>query len=91
MSILYTKTAGSDDSRVDNTLYFGCRSASKDEHYAEEWAAYVKEGHLTYRVARSRDGPEGAARVYVQDLMREDARRLWELVGEREGRVFISG
>ncbi|KAL1703452.1 hypothetical protein EV121DRAFT_208004 [Schizophyllum commune] len=76
---------------TDNTLYFGCRSASKDEHYAEEWAAYAKEGHLTYRVARSRDGPEGAARVYVQDLMREDARTLWELVGEREGRVFISG
>ncbi|KAL1759766.1 hypothetical protein FB107DRAFT_204590 [Schizophyllum commune] len=76
---------------TDNTLSFGCRSAFKDEHYAEEWAAYAKEGHLTYRVARSRDGPEGAARVYVQDLMREDARRLWELVGEREGRVFISG
>ncbi|KAL1692761.1 hypothetical protein GGG16DRAFT_50760 [Schizophyllum commune] len=75
----------------DNTLYFGCRSASKDEHYGEEWAAFAKAGHLTYRVARSRDGPEGAARVYVQDLVREDAKRLWELVGQREGRVFISG
>uniref|UniRef100_D8Q1Z0 NADPH-dependent diflavin oxidoreductase 1 n=1 Tax=Schizophyllum commune (strain H4-8 / FGSC 9210) TaxID=578458 RepID=D8Q1Z0_SCHCM len=75
----------------DNTLYFGCRSASKDEHYAEEWTAYANDGHLTYRVARSREGAEGAARVYVQDLMREDARTLWELVGEREGRVFISG
>ncbi|TRM58748.1 riboflavin synthase domain-like protein [Schizophyllum amplum] len=60
----------------DNTLYFGCRSAAKDEHYAEEWAAYARESKLTYRVARSRDGPEGTARIYVQDLMREDASRL---------------
>ncbi|KAJ3830011.1 hypothetical protein EV361DRAFT_865275 [Lentinula raphanica] len=39
----------------DNTLYFGCRSAEKDQHYASEWQGYVAEHELTHRVACSRD------------------------------------
>ena len=74
-----------------NTLYFGCRSASKDEHYGDEWAEYAREGKMTYRAAFSRDGPEGKARTYVQDLVREDAARIWELVGEKGAWVYISG
>ena len=76
---------------ASNTLYFGCRSASKDHHYGEEWAELEKEGKLTYRAAFSRDGPEGDARTYVQDLMREDAARVWELVGVQGAWVYISG
>ena len=44
-----------------------------------------------YRVAFSRDGPEGRPRTYVQDLIREDAKRIWELVGVRGAWVYISG
>ncbi|KAF4588599.1 NAPDH-dependent diflavin reductase [Pleurotus pulmonarius] len=72
-------------------LYFGCRSASKDQHYHSEWEEYASKQLLTYRVACSRDGPEGVRRTYVQDLMREDAQRIWELVGERGAWVLISG
>lgn len=75
----------------DNTLYFGCRSASKDQHYVSEWTRYAVEKSLTYRVAFSRDGPEGTPRVYVQDLVREDSKRIWELLGVRGGWVLISG
>ena len=46
---------------------------------------------MTYRVACSRDGPEGSKRTYVQDLMLEDSERLWDLVGNRGAYVFISG
>ena len=74
-----------------NTLYFGCRSACKDEHYGAEWSEYAREGKMTYRAAFSRDGPEGKARTYVQDLVREDAARIWELVGEKGAWVYISG
>ena len=74
-----------------NTLYFGCRSAVKDHHYGAEWESLAKEGKLVYRVAFSRDGLEGKARTYVQDLMREDAARVWELVGEEGAWVYISG
>lgn len=73
------------------TLYFGCRSASKDQHYRSEWEDYASKQLLNYRVACSRDGPEGVKRTYVQDLMREDAQRIWELVGERGAWVLISG
>ncbi|PCH42882.1 riboflavin synthase domain-like protein [Wolfiporia cocos MD-104 SS10] len=76
---------------ANNALYFGCRSASKDQHYGDEWADYAARGMLTYRAAFSRDGPEGAPRTYVQHLMREDAERVWELLGVQRGWVFISG
>ncbi|EED81903.1 predicted protein [Postia placenta Mad-698-R] len=76
---------------IANTLYLGCRSAHKDQHYATEWEAYVVAGSLTYRPAFSRDEPEGAPRRYVQDLIREDSKRTWELLGVQRGWIYISG
>lgn len=75
----------------DNTLYFGCRSATKDQHYADEWSRYVEEQNLTYRTAFSRDGAEGVRRLYVQNLLEEDCKQVWDSIGKREGRVYISG
>lgn len=74
-----------------NTLYFGCRSAIKDEHYADEWRTYAEERGLAYRVAHSRDVPEGVKRVYVQDLIEEDAHRIWRLIEDEKAWVYISG
>lgn len=76
---------------TDNTLYFGCRSASKDCHYGSEWKAHAEAQELSYRIAFSRDGTEGVKRAYVQDLMTEDAERIWDIVGRRSGWVYISG
>ncbi|KAK0196899.1 riboflavin synthase domain-like protein [Armillaria mellea] len=73
-----------------NTLYFGCRSALKDQHYGQEWKAYAKENKLVYRVAYSRDGPEGVKRTYVQDLIEADGERVWELISQGAW-VYISG
>ncbi|KAJ4484280.1 hypothetical protein C8J55DRAFT_510197 [Lentinula edodes] len=75
----------------NNTLYFGCRSATKDQHYASEWNQYSVDNKLIYRVACSRDGPEGVKKTYVQDLILEDADRLWKLIDEGGAYVFISG
>ncbi|KAH9477144.1 NADPH-dependent diflavin oxidoreductase 1 [Psilocybe cubensis] len=74
-----------------NTLYFGCRSASKDQHYASEWQDYATKQLLTYRTAFSRDGAEGEPRVYVQDLIRRDSERIWDLVGRHKAWVLVSG
>ncbi|EKM53089.1 uncharacterized protein PHACADRAFT_259251 [Phanerochaete carnosa HHB-10118-sp] len=76
-----------------NTLYQGCRSATKDQHYRTEFAALAGDGdkHLEYRVACSRDGPPGVKRMYVQDLIAADAERIWELVGVQGAHVYISG
>ncbi|KAI0728825.1 riboflavin synthase domain-like protein [Fomitopsis betulina] len=79
------------DGHNQNTLYFGCRSASKDQHYATEWHALADSNALTYRTAFSRDVPEGAPRRYVQDVMHEDARTLWRLLGVERGWLYISG
>ncbi|TFK69170.1 riboflavin synthase domain-like protein [Pluteus cervinus] len=75
----------------ENTLYFGCRSSSKDQHYSTEWAQFVERDKLTYRTAFSRDGPEGTPRIYVQDLIREDSERIWDLLDSRDAWVYISG
>ncbi|KAL4070336.1 hypothetical protein J3A83DRAFT_4094448 [Scleroderma citrinum] len=73
------------------TLYFGCRSELKDQHYGAEWRAYSDNGQITYRVAFSRDGPEGVKRIYVQDLLKQDKERIWNLLGEQQGTLIISG
>ncbi|KAF9649133.1 riboflavin synthase domain-like protein [Thelephora ganbajun] len=75
----------------DNTLYFGCRSATKDQHYAIEWENHSKFNNLNYRLAGSRDGPEGVRRTYVQHLIEQDVERIWDVVGKRSGCVYISG
>ena len=74
-----------------NFLYFGCRSALKDQHYASEWRSYSENQQIHYRAAFSRDGPEGEKRTYVQDLIRQDSEQIWKLVGELKGWVLISG
>ncbi|KAI0070674.1 riboflavin synthase domain-like protein [Panus rudis PR-1116 ss-1] len=76
---------------IENTLYQGCRSASKDQHYVDEFKTLEQKGQLRYRVACSRDGPEGLPRKYVQHLIAEDSKRIWELIGERKAWIYISG
>lgn len=79
------------DSRAALTLYFGCRSEHKDQHYGAEWKMYSENGQIAYRVAFSRDGPEGSKRTYVQDLLKQDKERVWDLLGEQQGTLIISG
>ncbi len=58
-----------------NWLFFGDQRRATDFLYEEEWAAYLAEGRLTrLDTAFSRDQ---AAKVYVQDRMKENAAELW--------------
>ncbi|KAJ7600784.1 riboflavin synthase domain-like protein [Mycena floridula] len=74
-----------------NILYFGCRSASKDQHYVAEWKQLVAENTLVYKAACSRDGLEGEKRTYVQDLIRLEAEQTWKDIGLNGAYVLISG
>ena len=59
-----------------NWLFFGDQRKEHDFLYADEWAAYLASGALTrLDTAFSRDE---AAKVYVQDRMREQATELWK-------------
>ncbi|KAF8529095.1 riboflavin synthase domain-like protein [Hysterangium stoloniferum] len=75
----------------DNTLYFGCRSAVKDQHYRTEWEDRMRVGTLRYRLSCSRDGEEGKAKIYVQDLLEQDVESVWEILNNRKGYLYISG
>jgi sulfite reductase (NADPH) flavoprotein alpha-component len=58
-----------------NWLFFGERSAATDFLYREEIEEMQREGHLTeLSTAFSRDQER---KVYVQDLMKRNANRLW--------------
>ncbi|CAG8713465.1 14119_t:CDS:10, partial [Acaulospora morrowiae] len=76
------------DGAIENYLFFGCRNRDKDYYYKEEWDKYVSDGQLKVFVAFSRDQEE---KIYVQNVLKENAQLVWEIVHEREGNVYVSG
>lgn len=72
----------------DTILYFGCRKKAEDFIYGEELEEYVNKGTLNLRVAFSRDQ---AHKIYVTNLLQDDADLVWQIVGEKNGHVYICG
>eukprot|EP00904_Undaria_pinnatifida_P010755 jgi/Undpi1/680/HiC_scaffold_10.g04144.m1 len=71
-----------------NVLYFGCRCRNEDYIYKDELEAFKADGTLDkLRLAFSR---EGAAKVYVQHLLHEDAAEVWDLL-QRGAYVYVCG
>jgi len=67
-----------------NWLFFGDQRKDHDFLYADEWSEYQRAGVLTrLDTAFSRDQ---AAKVYVQDRMRENATELWKWI--QQGAYF---
>lgn len=61
-----------------NWLFFGDQRRATDFLYGDEWQRYLEAGQLTrLDTAFSRDQ---AAKVYVQDRMREQAVELWKWI-----------
>lgn len=54
----------------------------------QELEQYTKNGSLNLRVAFSRDQEK---KVYVTHLLQEDADKIWEVIGEKKGHVYICG
>lgn len=71
-----------------NWLFFGERSAATDFLYREELEAMHSEGHLSrLDAAFSRDQKH---KVYVQDLMTQNARQIWGWL-EEGACVYVCG
>lgn len=68
-------------------LYFGCRSKTQDLYFASSWKE-AQDAGAHVRIAFSRDQPE---KVYVQDLIKQDAPRVREWLLEKDGRVYVCG
>jgi len=61
--------------------FFGCRKASEDFLYQEEWKEYASKlgDSFSLITAFSRDGPE---KVYVQHRLKERAKEVNELLAQ---------
>ncbi|CAG8646383.1 26545_t:CDS:10 [Racocetra persica] len=73
---------------TENYLFFGCRNKDKDYYYEDQWKQYIDAGQLKVFAAFSRDQDK---KVYVQDILKENAQLVWDIVHEREGYIYVSG
>ena len=84
----FLQQRAADGARGRNWLFFGSRRRERDFLYQLEWQAAVKRGQLTrLEVAFSRDQ---AAKVYVQDRLREHGRELFAWL-EAGAHLYVCG
>jgi len=70
-------------------FFFGCRSKAKDYLYEEELQQLKGAGTLLdVFPAFSRDQEH---KIYVQHLMRQQAKLVWDILGVRGGYFYLSG
>lgn len=73
----------------DVILYYGCRHKDQDYLYPDELAQFERDGVLTgLRVAFSRDQEE---KVYVTHLLLNNRDETWDIIGNRNGYVYVCG
>lgn len=68
-------------------LYFGCRRKDQDYLYGDQLEAWAAEGEIQLYTAFSR---QQAAKVYVQQRLRESGDLVWELL-QRGGHFYVCG
>ena len=70
-------------------LYFGCRHKAEDFIYEDEMNDYASDGIITQmHLAFSRDGAE---KVYVQHLMKQNQEELYKLLYEEGAHIYVCG
>lgn len=72
---------------LDTALYFGFRSRSADLYFPDTWKEAEAAGAIV-RLAASRDSKD---KVYVQDLVRQDAAMVNDWVVNRGAHVYVCG
>ncbi|KAF2730502.1 cytochrome P450 [Polyplosphaeria fusca] len=70
-------------------LYFGCRDEGADYIYADELAAWEKEGIVSVRPCFSKSG--AGAPKYVHERIWEDREELRSLFAEKGAKIFVCG
>ncbi|KAG0198300.1 hypothetical protein BGX33_012437, partial [Mortierella sp. NVP41] len=81
-----------DDHFGDMWLFFGCRHREKDWLFREQMEAYKKDGVLTeLQLAVSREENVPNSGKYVQDLIRNQGKRLWNLIHDKGALIYVCG
>ncbi|KAH7067787.1 NADPH dependent diflavin oxidoreductase-like protein 1 [Paraphoma chrysanthemicola] len=79
----------SEEDKVKDVLFFGCRNADADYFFKHEWTHLVQSGvPLDVFAAFSRDQRQ---KVYVQDLVRQQSALIHNALAKRNGIVYICG
>ncbi|MBZ0244125.1 MAG: flavodoxin domain-containing protein, partial [Bacteroidales bacterium] len=85
----FLQTRDHQKAKGSNWLFFGDRHADSDFLYREEFEHYFKSGLLTrLSTVFSRDTPE---KKYVQQLLLENSKELFEWIQDREAVVYLCG
>ena len=73
----------------DVILYYGCRHKEEDYLYREEIEKWLENGIITeLNLAFSRDQPE---KVYVTHLLEKKSQETWDIIGKRNGHIYVCG
>ena len=73
----------------ETVLFFGCRRRDEDFICEQELLQACQNGALTsLHTAFSR---EQAHKVYVQDMIREHASQVWDLLSKKKGHFYVCG
>src|SRR5213596_2317731 len=76
---------------IDNLLVFGNRNRSKDYLFEAEWNQYESSNQLELILAFSRDGPPDEKKTYVQDIISNNSKTIYDYLILQNGMLFISG
>jgi sulfite reductase (NADPH) flavoprotein alpha-component len=71
-----------------NWLFTGDRNRETDFHYGDELLELEKEGKAKLSLAFSRDSDE---KTYVQTLMWNERKELWDWIHNKKAHLYISG
>lgn len=78
------------DSFGPTYVYYGFREKSKDFLFEKEISEFEADGTISHlRIAESR--ATDAPKVYVQDLIKEDSAKLYELIVNKDAAIYICG
>ena len=72
----------------ESVLFFGCRNKDSDYFYRHEWETLRSKMPLQVFTAFSRDQRE---KIYVQDLIKEQAALVFHLLHDCDGIVYVCG
>jgi cytochrome P450/NADPH-cytochrome P450 reductase len=69
-------------------LFHGCRNPAQDHLYADEFAAFARDGIVELEPAYSR--PDDGTKCYVQHRIAARRDRIWELIGQ-DAVIYVCG
>ncbi|KAI9711996.1 MAG: NAPDH-dependent diflavin reductase [Bogoriella megaspora] len=88
-SLIQERAAWAAESEVRrDILFFGCRNQKADYFFRSEWEKLHDDGRLDVYTAFSRDQRQ---KIYVQDRIKTEARKVFELLYFCQGLVYVSG